>query len=720
MVTTIPNTEELIPDEVLNELSLGTLQALQLRLAQRQHEKILEPTAYENFARHSLDTGIDWGTQWAAAPPGPSVAPDSSDTTQAQSVASKGKHAGPTPSAPDDYYNTLPGMIDNLVTARRVQDATIASLTGIADRAYALDRDTMLGIPAGVNMFKTGKRWLAHRFQVDSRQMGKFYSRAELITAEHPTIAGIGREPLLPQMAAAYAAGTIPSENMDRMTHITNQLYDFYQAVGLSKENATEILQTMDPVFTEASQRMTSAQLAEESTKWLHRIAHIVDPDGPPPEERLTKVSNSLHTRIINGKLHINIVTDVVNTELIEALILAGLNYKANQNTFRQNSAGDDGEEPSDTQATSHETDVIKNDSAQASPHVAEEPVDDTKNIFTDTELDGSTPNDDAHSAEERLALFHQRMDDAINDPETFVETPEGESVSRDELRALDPRSRAEKAHDVFMTILKAQGKRSPGADGMPEYKRAPAILWTVMDYETLLRMQQDRLESNYGLDSRYQRPPGLAGPGFGQPTTLDPLQAIVAEHAPPGTSDPETILGSDPLLSPVWQQASNGQDPPDGQDRARSPDEIPRRGHRYVSRRFQTGSVSPGAVLQDLCDAKIIPAIFNQAGVPLFLGRGKRLFSDDQILAAGMLGGCRGPGCRIPPVWTEGHHGIYWAQNGGTNTTNLILLCNACHTKVHQGVWTPTWNNEGVLYWIPAPWLDPTQTPIRNTYWDL
>jgi len=75
MVTTIPNTEELIPDEVLNELSLGTLQALQLRLAQRQHEKILEPTAYENFARHSLDTGIDWGTQWAAAPPGPSVAP---------------------------------------------------------------------------------------------------------------------------------------------------------------------------------------------------------------------------------------------------------------------------------------------------------------------------------------------------------------------------------------------------------------------------------------------------------------------------------------------------------------------------------------------------------------------------------------------------------------------------------------------------------------------
>src|SRR5690625_8013432 len=88
--------------------------------------------------------------------------PDSSDTTQAQSVASKGKHAGPTPSAPDDYYNTLPGMIDNPVTARRVHDATIASLTGIADRSHALDRATMLRIPAADMMVNTDQRSLAH------------------------------------------------------------------------------------------------------------------------------------------------------------------------------------------------------------------------------------------------------------------------------------------------------------------------------------------------------------------------------------------------------------------------------------------------------------------------------------------------------------------------------------------------------------------------------
>ena len=718
MVTTIPNTQDVVSDEVLDNLSMGALQAIQLRIIQRQHEKIQDSNAYHDFARHGLDTGADWGTRWAAERPATAEHPG-----ETLAYGSFDRHSGPTPVPPEDYYNTLPGMVDNLVTARRVQDALVASLTGIADRAYDLDRDTMLGIPASVNMFKTGKRWLADRFQIDARQMGKYYARAELITAEHTTIAGIGKDPLLPKMAEAYSAGDIPSENMDRMTQIAKQFYDFYHEVGLTKDNATEILQTMDPVFTDAAQRMTSQQLAEESGKWLNQIAHIVDPDGPPPQDRLTKVTNTLHTRIVGGKLHINIVTDVLNLELIEALILAGLNFKANQDKFRSddaqnnsNTKHDAAEEPPRTHnggpAKKSSDPAVTPPSKSSGEHTPDadtgssdaKPTDDEAGLFDDIDLGGPTPYDGDTSAEERLKLFGQRMDTAINDPETFVETEDGQPVSRDELRRLDSRSRAEKAHDIFMTMLKAQGKRSPGAEGMPEYKRAPAILWTVMDYETLIRMQQDRIEPNYHLDPRHQRLPGLDGFNLGPPTSLAPLGAIVNEHLPDDEVDAETFFGSDPLLHRRRSQERD-HDPPEG--------------HRYVSHRFQTGSVSPAAVLQDLCDAKIVPAIFNQAGVPLFLGRGKRVFSDDQILAAGMLGGCRGPGCRVPPVWTEGHHGRHWLHNGGTNTTNLILLCNGCHTRVHQGVWTPTWNNEGTLYWIPAPWLDPSQTPIRNTYWD-
>lgn len=505
MVTTIPSTHDVVSDETLDDLSLGALQALQLRIVQRQHKRLLEPAAYDDFARHHLDNGADWATRWATDDP------DGHQPPGSFAVGSRGQHAGPTPMLPEDFYNTLPGMVDNLVTARRIQDAFVANLTGIADRAYDLDRDTMLGIPASVNTFKSGKRWLADRFRVDTRQMGKYYARAELIAPEHTTIAAIGKDPLLPKMAEAYAAGTVPSENMDRMTHIDKQFYDFYHDVGLSKDNATDILQTMDPVFTDAAQRMTSQQLADESGGWLNQIAHIVDPDGPPPQERLTKVANTLHTKIVRGKLHINIVTEVVNMELIEALILAGLNFKSNQAKFRPDVAQPDAPpgrsaEPSDT-----------NHAGAPRPEDKKAPEKQSA-LFDGSELGGPTSDDDESTAEERLAQFHQSMDDAVNDPETFVETEDGEPLSRDEVRKLDPRSRAEKAHDVFVTMLKAQGKRSPGAEGMPEYKRAPAILWTVMDCETLVRMQQDRLEPNYHLDPRHQRPAGLRGFDQGPP----------------------------------------------------------------------------------------------------------------------------------------------------------------------------------------------------------
>ena len=133
MVTRLPDTDGLISEVELDALSPGELQALALRIVQKQQLKLSTPEAYESFARHTYASGADWGTVWLNDPV-KNHHDDDADVSQ-------GKHAGPTPVPPDEFFNTLPGFVDNLVTARRVQDAIIAQLTGFAEKAYLFKSD---------------------------------------------------------------------------------------------------------------------------------------------------------------------------------------------------------------------------------------------------------------------------------------------------------------------------------------------------------------------------------------------------------------------------------------------------------------------------------------------------------------------------------------------------------------------------------------------------
>jgi hypothetical protein len=46
----------------------------------------------------------------------------------------------------------------------------------------------------------------------------------------------------------------------------------------------------------------------------------------------------------------------------------------------------------------------------------------------------------------------------------------------------------------------------------------------------------------------------------------------------------------------------------------------------------------------------------------------------------------------------------------------NLILLCPRHHTEIHAEEWVIT-VQDGVPWFTPPAWVDPTRTPIRNTY---
>jgi hypothetical protein len=47
----------------------------------------------------------------------------------------------------------------------------------------------------------------------------------------------------------------------------------------------------------------------------------------------------------------------------------------------------------------------------------------------------------------------------------------------------------------------------------------------------------------------------------------------------------------------------------------------------------------------------------------------------------------CRFPGCERKR-WLNAHHLVHWADGGGTNLDNLILLCHAHHRLIHEGGW--------------------------------
>lgn len=85
-------------------------------------------------------------------------------------------------------------------------------------------------------------------------------------------------------------------------------------------------------------------------------------------------------------------------------------------------------------------------------------------------------------------------------------------------------------------------------------------------------------------------------------------------------------------------------------------------------------------------CTAKIIPAVLGGAGLPLDLGRSRRLFNATQRQAMAVRDRtCRAEGCDIPATWCEAHHLHPWEHGGRTDIKDGVLLCSHHHHRVHD-----------------------------------
>ncbi|MGY1671976.1 DUF222 domain-containing protein [Geodermatophilus sp. SYSU D00710] len=112
-------------------------------------------------------------------------------------------------------------------------------------------------------------------------------------------------------------------------------------------------------------------------------------------------------------------------------------------------------------------------------------------------------------------------------------------------------------------------------------------------------------------------------------------------------------------------------------------------------------------------CDGAISRVVFGPDGVPLDLGRSRRLVSRQLRRAVELRdGGCVFTGCDAPTHWADVHHLVHWIDGGGTSLANSALLCERHHTQVHHGFrverqpdgrWC-TWRPDGTEITVPTP----------------
>jgi uncharacterized protein DUF222/HNH endonuclease len=137
-------------------------------------------------------------------------------------------------------------------------------------------------------------------------------------------------------------------------------------------------------------------------------------------------------------------------------------------------------------------------------------------------------------------------------------------------------------------------------------------------------------------------------------------------------------------------------------------------------------GRLDDGTILSDAttswltCDAELIWAIKNSAGLVTKLGRTRRYFTGAARRAVMLRDGghCAFPGCDRPASWCHVHHIRPWKHGGSTEPDNGVLLCGWHHRLVHHtDTWTVIADTDGHPTFIPPPWVDPARRSRRNLH---
>ena len=201
---------------------------------------------------------------------------------------------------------------------------------------------------------------------------------------------------------------------------------------------------------------------------------------------------------------------------------------------------------------------------------------------------------------------------------------------------------------------------------------------------------------------------PSTAEPSRADQTPAEPrsAQSSPAEHSIAAQTPAEHSFGTPPTAK-APSSADRGRQRADAfmgiiQDRVRggrpqrTPIEIiitvPHAGLHGSAEPSDLAMMADGEVIATAtarrlcCDAGVVVAHVDAHGVPLSVGRKTRTIPTAIQRALRLRDRtCRFPGC-THSRYVDGHHIKHWANGGETALANLMLLCSAHHTLLHEG----------------------------------
>lgn len=715
-----PVSSAAFDEDAIDAMSLGELAYAATVFQRAFSERMASPEAFHELATFHKASGADWTGHQASR--------TNKESEDGQEPAEKSSPVPPHP--PENYYDTLQAISSMVQQQERAVDASMANLAANIEAALA-DQTSYLGVPAELSGFDNTKQVLRQTMRLSATKANKIIDRKYYFTHEAGNTADYGAgEPKFPKIAKAYAAGRIPTENLDRIMQLDSDLTKYSSLVGQTSEYKDLVLQAFEPTLVEAAEAISPEAMTKSKHRWAQRLAHAIDDDGPPLSEAFKKrPDNAIHDRAhTDGSGTIWMHMDPAWFASYKEFKTTNLNYKGNTpllpepitNLYQAAAEANKAANDDDASNTTDDAGTANGqEDEDANTATAKEATDGDSPTSTDQDDEDGDAQQQADADAARAEAGRQQAEAAFEDPTL---TSDRQRV----IAAFGDTGRHANAVDPD-----APAHNGPTAPDDVIAEDANGHAWSAQDVDLLDHLSPGQrlgailLGALYGVMSMDPKE-AAAKRAHGSPAKLVIVQDIQTAHhtlgfpnLPEAVRRPPGAEGIQPTIVKRSNPDTPLDHPPDSAEETYPGYVNPETWTPYQSEAINTGPMHPKDTEVFLCDAEFVGQIWNGPDIVLNEYRSKRLFTTAQrkaILARDK--GCQLPGCTVQATYCQIHHNQEWSDNGTTNEANANTLCPTHHTAIHDGNWTIR-KQDGLTYFQPAPWLDPTQPLLRNLYWN-